>query len=63
MPYKVLKQEGKFIVKNEETGEIKGIHKSAKKAMRQMRLLYAVEGGRKIFTGKKEPFKVRKLFR
>ena len=45
MPYQVVKMGERWVVKNTETGDVKGKHESREKAMRQMRLLYGVEHG------------------
>ncbi len=52
MPYKMFKKDGKFCVKNEDTGESKGCSDSHAAAVGHMRALYAAEGGAKM--GKKE---------
>lgn len=56
MPYQIEKGEDKFVVVNKTTGKVKGTHDSRKKALRQMRLLYMVEGG-KSPTGKASTLK------
>jgi len=43
MPYKVEKRGSNWVTVNTETGQVKGTHDSKEKAMRQMRLLYAVK--------------------
>lgn len=52
MPYKMFKQNGKWCVKNEDTGENKGCSDNRAKATGHLRALYAAEGGAKM--GKKE---------
>ncbi len=52
MPYQVIKRGDKYGVMNMDTKEMKGMHESREKAMKQMRLLYMVESGKKP-TGKK----------
>lgn len=52
MPYSITKSGSKWVVKNKHTGHIKGTHTSKEKALRQMRVLYMVESGKKP-TGKK----------
>ena len=53
MPYEIIKQDGKWLVKNKTTGKVKGTHDSKIKAQRQMRLLYGIESGEWQPTGKK----------
>ena len=53
MPYEIIKQDGKWLVKNKDTGKVKGTHDSKIKATRQMRLLYGIESGEWKPTGKK----------
>ena len=43
MPYAIQKSGSKFVVKNTDTGAVKGTHDSMKKAEGQMRLLQAIE--------------------
>jgi hypothetical protein len=43
MPYRIDESEGKFLVVNEDTGDVKGEHPSRAKAEAQMRALYANE--------------------
>ena len=45
MPYSITEENGKFVVKNKETGDVKGRHKSKIKAQRQVNLLLAVDHG------------------
>lgn len=52
MPYAVQKRKNEYIVKNTETGEVKGTHKARTNALKQMRLLYMIKGGKKP-AGKK----------
>jgi len=47
MPYEISEQDGKWVVKNKNTGKVHGTHDSRKGAVRQMRLLYMIEGGKK----------------
>jgi hypothetical protein len=47
MPYKVVKHGSKYVVINKQTGHIKGTHSSKEKAIKQMRLLYMIESGKK----------------
>ena len=56
MPYSIGKEGSKWVVKNKETGDIKGTHPNRIKALKQMRLLYMVESGKKP-TGKKSILK------
>ena len=51
MPYTMRKVDGKWVVRNSDTGERKGTHSSAVKAQRQMNLLRAIKHGWKP-TGK-----------
>jgi len=53
MPYKIEKEGDKWIVRNTDTGKVKGTHDSKIKAQRQMRLLYGIESGEWKPTGKK----------
>jgi len=46
MPYKVEQRGDKWVTLNTETGKVKGTHSSKAKALRQMRLLYMIEGGK-----------------
>jgi len=46
MPYKVEQRGGKWVTLNTETNKVKGTHSSKAKALRQMRLLYMIEGGK-----------------
>lgn len=46
MPYEIVKSGDKWLVKNKETGKIKGRHTSREKAVAQMRLLYGIESGK-----------------
>ena len=52
MPYKVEKRGDEWVTVNTDTGKVKGTHDSKIKAIRQMRLLYMIEGGKEP-TGKK----------
>ena len=45
MPYEIEEKNGKWIVRNTETGDVKGTHDSKIKAQRQINLLRAVEHG------------------
>ncbi len=45
MPYDIHKQGNKWIVRNKETGHVKGTHDSKVKAIRQINLLRGVEHG------------------
>ena len=45
MPYNIQKRNDKWLVINTETQKVKGTHDSKEKAVKQMRLLYMVEGG------------------
>ena len=56
MPYSLTKQGSKWIVKNKDTGDVKGTHDSYAKALRQFRLLEAVKRGWKP-TGAKSKLK------
>ena len=47
MPYSVERHGDKYVTKNQETGKVKGTHDSKRKALRQMRLLYMIESGKK----------------
>ncbi len=47
MPYAIEKRGSKWEVVNKETGKAHGTHPSREKALKQMRLLYMVEGGGK----------------
>ena len=46
MPYDVRYKNGKWETINTETNKVKGTHSSKAKALRQMRLLYMIEGGK-----------------
>ena len=46
MPYGIEQRGDKWVTINTETGKVKGTHDSKAKALRQMRLLYMVEGGK-----------------
>ena len=48
MPYAIHKQGNTWVVVNKDTGKEHGKHDSKEKAMKQMRLLYGVEGGMKV---------------
>ena len=54
MPYGIKMMNGKHIVYNKETGKEHGKHDSHEKAMKQMKLLYMVEGGKKPTQNKKK---------
>lgn len=41
MPYKILKRGEYFVVISKKTGKVKGKHKTRKKALSQLRALYA----------------------
>lgn len=43
MPYSIYEQNGKWILKNTDTGQVKGTHKSKADAEAQERLLNAVK--------------------
>lgn len=45
MPYAIREDDGKFVVYNKDTGDVKGTHDSKIKAQRQVNLLRAVEEG------------------
>ena len=45
MPYDIKKRNNKWVVVNKNNGKVKGTHDSELKAIKQMRLLYAVESG------------------
>lgn len=45
MPYQIIQQGNKWILKNKETGKVKGTHDSKAKAESQERLLNAIEHG------------------
>ncbi len=47
MPYQIVKKGEKWEVINKDTGKSHGKHDSKEKAMKQMKLLYMVEGGKK----------------
>jgi len=47
MPYAIRKKGNKWGVINKETGKVKGTHDTREKALRQMRLLYMIESGKK----------------
>lgn len=48
MPYAVYKRGNKWVTINKQTKKVHGTHTSREKALSQMRLLYHVEGGRKL---------------
>ena len=52
MPYAIRKQGEKWITYNKQTGDVKGKHDTRDEALSQMRLLYHVEGGRKLTRAK-----------
>jgi hypothetical protein len=45
MPYNIVKEGNKFVVKNSKTGKVHGTHPTRAKAESQMRLLYGIEKG------------------
>jgi hypothetical protein len=45
MPYAIEKKGSKFVVRNTDTGDVKGTHDSREKAQRQVNLLRGVEHG------------------
>ena len=47
MPYQITKSGNKWIVKNKNTGAVKGTHDTEEKAKSQMRLLYSLEATQK----------------
>ena len=47
MPYELKKSGGKWVVRNKDTGDIKGRHSSKNKAAKQKRLLYMIKSGKK----------------
>lgn len=51
MPYAIRKRGKKFVVINEDTGDVKGRHSTEGKAQRQVNLLRGIEHGWKP-TGK-----------
>lgn len=51
MPYLITKEKGKWIVRNGETGALKGTHTTYLDALKQQRLLYGIKGGKEP-TGK-----------
>ena len=53
MPYAIRKRGEKWVVLNEETLHVKGIHTTKEKAQLQINLLRGVEHGWKPTTGKK----------
>jgi hypothetical protein len=55
MPYKIEKRGDKYVVVNEETGDVKGTHDTKEKAVAQMRLLYGIEHGWEPSKNKKKP--------
>ena len=60
MPYKIVREKGKFCVVNKDNGENKGCSKSEHEAIAHLRVLYMVEKNGKA-TGKKgKSFKLRK---
>jgi hypothetical protein len=59
MPYKIVKEKGKFCVVNKDSGENKGCSKSEHEAIAHLRVLYGVDGGMKPTGEKGKPFKVR----
>jgi len=52
MPYVIEKRDDKWVVKNSETGDVKGTHESEGEAQTQVNLLRGIEHGWKP-TGKK----------
>lgn len=60
MPYQILRlSNNKWVLKNKETGKVKGHHSSYVSALRQMRLLQGIEHGWKP-TGRKSNLKKKK---
>ncbi len=60
MPYICKTNKNKFELVNKDTGKKHGTHDDLHSCIKQMRLLYGIEGGMKP-TGKKgKPFKVKK---
>jgi hypothetical protein len=51
MPYKIVKSGSGFGVANSDTGKMHSKHTTKEKAMKQMRLLYMVESGKKPTGG------------
>ena len=47
MPYEIRKSGNMWEVMNKDSGKSHGKHDSREKAMKQMRLLYMVESGKK----------------
>jgi len=45
MPYSIREKGDKFIVKNTDTGDVKGTHDSREKAQRQINLLRGIDHG------------------
>jgi hypothetical protein len=45
MPYAINKQGNRWVVRNTETGDIKGTHATREDALKQIRLLYMIEHG------------------
>jgi len=45
MPYSITHSGNKWILKNKETGKVKGTHDSYTSALKQMRLLQGIEHG------------------
>ena len=52
MPYELVKRDGRWQVRNKETGKVKGRHDSKIKAQRQINLLRGVEHSDWRPTGK-----------
>lgn len=48
MPWQILKEGNKFVVRNEITGRLIGTHTTYDKALKQLRLLYYLVGIGKI---------------
>ena len=58
MPYKCVPRGNKFELINKETGKQHGTHDDLHSCIRQMRLLYRIEGGEKPTGAKGKPFRV-----
>jgi len=52
MPYAIENRDGKFVVVNRQTRDVKGTHDTRAGAEKQMRLLYGIEHGMKPRKGK-----------
>lgn len=57
MPYKIVKRGSKYLTVNKQTGKVKGTHSSKQKAIKQMKLLYMIESGKKPTKSKKSKSK------